>query len=68
MTEARVGVETESRAAAVRATRLLETGPEAAFDRLCSLAATILDAPMAYMTVVDDVRSFLKGAPDPAAI
>ena len=68
MTEARTGVETESRAAAVRATRLLETGPEAAFDRLCSLAATILDAPMTYMTVVDDVRSFLKGAPDSAAI
>jgi sigma-B regulation protein RsbU (phosphoserine phosphatase) len=68
VTEARTGVETESRAAAVRATRLLETGPEAAFDRLCSLAATILDAPMTYMTVVDDVRSFLKGAPDPAAI
>jgi phosphoserine phosphatase RsbU/P len=68
VTEARVGVETEARAAAVRATRLLETGPEAAFDRLCSLAATLLDAPMTYMTVVDDVRSFLKGAPDPAAI
>jgi serine phosphatase RsbU (regulator of sigma subunit) len=68
VTEARTGVESESRAAAVRATRLLETGPEAAFDRLCSLAATILDAPMAYMTVVDDVRSFLKGAPDSAAI
>jgi sigma-B regulation protein RsbU (phosphoserine phosphatase) len=68
VTGARVGVETESRAAAVRATRMLETGPEAAFDRLCSLAATILDAPMTYMTVVDDVRSFLKGAPDPAVI
>ena len=68
MTEARVGVENESRAAAVRATRLLETGPEAAFDRLCSLAATILDAPLAYMTVVDEVRSFLKGAPDSAAL
>jgi sigma-B regulation protein RsbU (phosphoserine phosphatase) len=68
VTEARVGVETESRAAAVRATRLLETGPEAAFDRLCSLAATILEAPLAYMTVVDEVRSFLKGAPDSAAM
>jgi phosphoserine phosphatase RsbU/P len=68
VTETRIGVESESRAAAVRATRLLETGPEAAFNRLCSLAATILDAPLTYMTVVDDVRSFLKGAPDPAAV
>ncbi|WP_166660162.1 PP2C family protein-serine/threonine phosphatase [Actinomycetospora succinea] len=68
VTAGRTGVESPSRTAAVRATRLLETGPEAAFDRLCSLAATLLDAPMAYMTVVDDVRSFLKGAPDSAAM
>ena len=53
MTAGRTGVETASRSAAVRATRLLETGPEETFDRLCSLAATILDAPMTYLTVVD---------------
>jgi serine phosphatase RsbU (regulator of sigma subunit) len=52
----------------VRATRLLETGPEESFDRLCTLATTLLDAPMAYLTVVDEVRSFLKGAPDSAAL
>ena len=68
MSAGRTGVETESRAAAVRATRLLATGPEESFDRLCSLAATILDAPMTYLTVVDEVRSFLKGAPDSAAL
>lgn len=66
--DGRTGVGTASRAAAVRATRLLEIGPEPAFDRLCRLAATILDAPLAYRTVVDDVRSFLKGAPDSAAL
>lgn len=61
-------METPARAAAVRATRLLETGPEEAFDRLASLAATVLGVSTAYLTVVDDVRVFLKGAPDPAAI
>ena len=62
------GVETPARAAAVRATRLLETGPEEAFDRLASLAATLLGVSTAYLTVVDDVRVFLKGAPDSAAV
>jgi serine phosphatase RsbU (regulator of sigma subunit) len=66
--EVLTGVETPGRAAAVRATRLLETGPEAAFDRLTSLAATILDTSITYLTVVDDVRSFLKGAPNSAVI
>ncbi|MCD2197556.1 SpoIIE family protein phosphatase [Actinomycetospora endophytica] len=68
MSEGRTGVETASRAAAVRATRLLETGPEEAFDRLCVLGKSLLDVPMTYMTVVDEVRSFLKGAPDSAAL
>ncbi|GAA4555193.1 hypothetical protein GCM10023175_54960 [Pseudonocardia xishanensis] len=56
------------RVAAVRATRLLETGPEEAFNRLTRLGSAILGTPMVALTVVDDVRSFLKGAPDPAVI
>jgi serine phosphatase RsbU (regulator of sigma subunit) len=50
------------RLAAVRATGLLDTGPEENFDRLASLAAMLLDAPMAFVTLVDDHRSFWKSA------
>lgn len=42
----RVGVETASRTEAVRASRLLESGPEEASDRIAGLAATLLSAPM----------------------
>jgi serine phosphatase RsbU (regulator of sigma subunit) len=50
------------RLAAVRATGLLDTGPEENFDRLASLAAMLLDAPMAFVTLVDERRSFWKSA------
>jgi phosphoserine phosphatase RsbU/P len=61
-----------ARLAAVRATGLLDTAPEPAFDRLASLAATLLEAPLAFVTLVDDRRSFWKAAiglpsgPEPA--
>jgi GAF domain-containing protein/anti-sigma regulatory factor (Ser/Thr protein kinase) len=57
------------RVAAVRATRLLDTGPEELFDRLAALAAALLDAPFAFLTLVDDRRSFWKSSlgVDPAA-
>uniref|UniRef100_UPI0015F0F7B4 GAF domain-containing protein n=1 Tax=Pseudonocardia pini TaxID=2758030 RepID=UPI0015F0F7B4 len=64
----RFGVAAADRVAAVRATRLLETGPEEAFNRLTRLGGRILGTPMVALTVVDDVRSFLKGAPDPALL
>jgi serine phosphatase RsbU (regulator of sigma subunit) len=48
------------RLAAVRATGLLDTEAEEPFDRLAGLAATLLDAPLAFITVVDDTRSFWK--------
>jgi sigma-B regulation protein RsbU (phosphoserine phosphatase) len=48
------------RLAAVRRTGLLDTGPEEAFDRLTRLAATLLGTPFAFVTVVDDIRSFWK--------
>ncbi len=50
------------RLAAVRATGLLDTGPEDNFDRLTRLAAMLLDAPIALVTLVDDRRSFWKSA------
>src|SRR4051812_8198319 len=49
---------------------LLDTGPEEPFDRLARTAASVLDAPLAFVTVVDERRSFWKScigvdAPDP---
>jgi serine phosphatase RsbU (regulator of sigma subunit) len=48
------------RLAAVRSCGLLDTEPEEPFDRLTRLASTLLDAPLAFLTVVDDTRSFWK--------
>jgi len=48
------------RLAAVRATGLLDTGAEEPFDRLARLAAKALRAPLAFVTVVDEQRSFWK--------
>ncbi|MBB2947554.1 serine phosphatase RsbU (regulator of sigma subunit) [Actinoplanes lutulentus] len=48
------------RLAAVRRTGLLDTGSEEAFDRLTRLAATLLGTPYAFVTIVDDTRSFWK--------
>lgn len=48
------------RLAAVRATGLLDTSAEPGFDRLTGLAATLLEAPLAFVTLVDDRRSFWK--------
>ncbi len=50
------------RVAAVRATGLLDTGPEEPFDRLTALAAALLDAPYAFLTLVDDRRAFRKSS------
>jgi phosphoserine phosphatase RsbU/P len=49
-----------SRLEAVRATRLLDTPAEVAFDRLADMAGTLLDAPYALVTLVDENRSFWK--------
>ncbi len=48
------------RLAAVRDTGLLDTPAEEPFDRLTTLAAELLSAPWAFLTVVDDMRSFWK--------
>ena len=48
------------RLAAVGQSGLLDTGPDEAFDRLARLAATVLEAPVAFVTVVDETRSFWK--------
>jgi serine phosphatase RsbU (regulator of sigma subunit) len=48
------------RLAAVHATGLLDTEPEDAFDELSRLASVITQAPLAFITVVDDTRSYWK--------
>ncbi|QEC49031.1 SpoIIE family protein phosphatase [Baekduia soli] len=64
-------VRDRDRLAAVRATGLLDTPAEEPFDRLARLAAVTLGAPLAFVTVVDERRSFWKAcigvdAQDPA--
>jgi signal transduction histidine kinase len=52
------------------ATALLDSPPEEAFDRLTRLASTILNAPVALVSLVDNKRQFFKsqiGLPDPLA-
>lgn len=48
------------RLAAVRRTGLLDTSPEEPFDRLASLARELLGTPFAFVTIVDERRSFWK--------
>lgn len=59
------GVRSPRRLLAVHDTGLLESGPEEAFNRLTRLASALLGTPLVFLTVVDEVRSFLKGAPEP---
>ena len=54
--------------AAVQATQLLDTGPDEAFNRLTRLVSVVLGTPAVMLTVVDAVRTFLKGTPEPAQI
>ncbi|GAA1030587.1 hypothetical protein GCM10009557_23090 [Virgisporangium ochraceum] len=51
-----------ARLTAVHRTELLDTGPDEAFDRLTRLAATLLGTPYAFVTLVDDTRSFWKSS------
>jgi PAS domain S-box-containing protein len=58
------------RLAAVARTALLDTPPEEAFDRLTRMAARLLGAPVALITLVTDDRQFFKsatGLPEPWA-
>lgn len=48
------------RLAAVHASGLLDTGPEPVFDDLAGLALTVTGASTAFVTVLDERRSFWK--------
>ena len=52
-----------TRLAGVRATRLLDGERDPAFDRLADLAARLLDAPVALVTLVDADRQFFVSCP-----
>jgi hypothetical protein len=57
-----------SRLEALRATHALDTPPEENFDRLTRLAARLLRAPVALVSLVDAERQFFKscvGLPEP---
>jgi signal transduction histidine kinase len=57
-----------TRLAALRATALLDSPPEEAFDRLTRLASRALSVPVALVSLVDDERQFFKsciGLPEP---
>lgn len=61
-------IEDPDRLDALRRTLLLDSPGEPSFDRLTSLASTILDAPVALVSLVDERRQFFKsciGLPEP---
>lgn len=63
-------LEDPARLAALRRTSLLDSAAEAAFDRLTRLAARVLNAPVALVSLVDRDRQFFKsciGLPEPVA-
>ena len=54
------GNDEEKRVAALRAYKILDTEPEATFDRLVRIARTLLDVPVAKITMVDRDRAWTK--------
>ena len=48
------------RRAALRALEILDTEPEESFDRLTRLARATLDAPVAFLALVDGERCWFK--------
>lgn len=53
-------IEDPDRLAELRATGLLDSGPEEPFDRITRLAERLLDVPVAMITLVDRDRQFFK--------
>ena len=69
-TEVIAAINDPGRLAIVRATNLLDSGTEEAFDRLTRLAAKLTGAPVTFISMVDEDRDFYKscfGFPEPLA-
>jgi GAF domain-containing protein len=67
---AAAAVQDEGRLEALEATGLLDSDVSPSFDRLARLAAHVLDAPVALVSLVDKDRQFFKsclGLPEPWA-
>ena len=63
-------VQDPARVGALRGTGLLDSEPDPAFDRHVRLAAEVLNAPVALVSLVDEDRQFLKsciGVDEPIA-
>jgi GAF domain-containing protein len=60
--QARAAVTDPARLAAVRATGLLDSETEEAFDRLTRLAVRLVHVPAAFISLVDEHRDFYKSA------
>ena len=56
-------LENPARMAALRATDLLDSPPDQAFDRLTNLARRVLGVPVAAVSLVDNDRQFFKSSP-----
>ncbi|WP_439568326.1 sensor histidine kinase [Sphingopyxis sp.] len=50
------------RLATLREYRILDTGPEEAFDRVTKMVADLFDAPIALVSLVDDCRQWFKSS------
>ena len=62
------GLRDPDRLAALYRTALLDSPPDAAFDRLTALATRLTGAPIALVTLIDERRQFFKscvGLPEP---
>jgi GAF domain-containing protein len=55
-------VQDPKRLAALRKTGLLDTPPDPSFDRHARLAAEVLNAPVALVSLIDEDRQFFKSA------
>jgi GAF domain-containing protein len=60
LVEAAAAARNPERLAALRATGLLDSDPEPGFDRHARLAAQMLSAPIALVSLVDEDRQFFK--------
>ena len=63
-------VQDPQRLAALRKTGLLDSAPDPSFDRHVRLAAEVLNAPIALVSLIDEDRQFLKssiGVEEPTA-
>ena len=70
VTDVLAAVRDPQRLAALRRLVLLDTPPTEAFDRLTRLAARVLHAPVALLSLVEEDRQFFKssvGLPEPFA-